>query len=170
MFSRTASGILAHVNALHGGVAASERQQPGEHLDDGGFAAAVGAEKAEDFALFDAEAHVVHGGEIAEAPDQMLRGDGGLGRSVGHGLAVRRELHVRGHAGKHAMRGIVDADFHAENLVDAFFAGLHVARQKFGLLVDLLDDAAERLGWETSPRESPLSGRVALGRFRVSGM
>ena len=137
-------GVGANVDALDGGVAGRKRKQTGEHFDDGGFAAAVGAEKAEDFAFFDAEADVVHGGEVAEAADQMVGGDGGL-VGVGHGLGVGSELDVGGHAGEDAMGGIVDADFHAENLVDAFFAGLHVAGKKFGLLVDLLDDAVEGL-------------------------
>src|SRR6266436_5303893 len=54
------------------------------------------------------------------------------------------QLHIRSHAGKHAAGGIIDANFYANDLVDALFAGLHIARQEFGLLVDLLDDAAER--------------------------
>src|SRR6266567_256127 len=56
----------------------------------------------------------------------------------------RFQLHIRSHAGKHAARGIIDADFYANDLVDALFAGLHVARQEFGLLIDLLDDAVKR--------------------------
>jgi len=59
-------------------MASAEGQQSGEHLDDRGFAAAIGAQKPEDFSLFHAEADVVHGGEVAETPDQVLRGDGRL--------------------------------------------------------------------------------------------
>src|SRR5216683_1733727 len=57
----------------------------------------------------------------------------------------RFQLDVGGHPGADAAGGIVDADFYAEDLVDAFFAGLHVAGQKFGLLVDLPDDTVENL-------------------------
>src|SRR5689334_25109998 len=42
-------------------------------------------------------------------------------------------------------RRVIDADFHAKNLVNALFAGLHVAGKKFGLLINLLDDAFENL-------------------------
>ena len=69
-------GIGAHVEAFDPRGAFAERQQTGEHLDDGGLAAAVGAEKAEDFAFLHAEADVIDGGEIAEAAHQMFRGDG----------------------------------------------------------------------------------------------
>jgi len=41
------------------------------------------------------------------------------------------------------VRRVVYADFHAENLVNAFLAGLDVTRKKFGLLIDLLDHAVE---------------------------
>src|SRR6266436_4023386 len=58
--------------------------------------------------------------------------------------APRFQLHIRSHAGKHAASGIIDANFYANDLVDALFAGLYIARQEFGLLVDLLDDAFER--------------------------
>jgi len=61
------------------------------------FPLAVGAEEPEDFAFFDAEADVVDGGEVAETPNQMFGGDGGLreslrvGRhSVSFGLSVSR--------------------------------------------------------------------------------
>ncbi len=43
------------------------------------------------------------------------------------------------------MRRVVDANFHAENLMHSFFPRLYVARQKFRLLVDLFDRAAENL-------------------------
>src|SRR6266436_5490241 len=57
--------------------------------------------------------------------------------------APRFQLHIRSHTGKHAASGIIDANFYANDLVDALFAGLHIARQEFGLLVDLLDDTIE---------------------------
>src|SRR5208337_1095434 len=70
--------VLADIESLDFGVASAGGQQPGEHLDDRGFAAAIGAQKPEDFSLFHAETDVVHGGDIAETPDQVLRGNGGL--------------------------------------------------------------------------------------------
>src|SRR6266852_917333 len=57
----------------------------------------------------------------------------------------RFQLDVGGHASADAAGGIIDADFYAENLMDALFAGLHVARQKFGLLVDLFHYTIENL-------------------------
>src|SRR5882724_6823079 len=58
------------------------------------------------------------------------------------------QFHIRGHAREHAAGGIIDADFYANNLVDALFTSLHIARQEFSLLVDLLDDAVESSFWE----------------------
>src|SRR6266571_265006 len=57
----------------------------------------------------------------------------------------RFQLDVGGHPGADAAGRIVDADFYAEDLMDALFAGLHVARQKFGLLVDLFHYTIENL-------------------------
>src|SRR6266550_3174818 len=82
-------GIGADVEAFNEGGAAAERQESGEHFDDGGFAATVGAEETEDLAFFDAEADVVDGGEIAETAHKILRGDSGFGGifpDVGHRL------------------------------------------------------------------------------------
>src|SRR5262249_24821776 len=61
------------------------------------------------------------------------------------GRASTPEFHVGGHSGQDMPRPIVDADFHAEDLVHAFFARLHVARKKLGLLVDLFNDTRKRL-------------------------
>src|SRR5438132_3437124 len=55
----------------------------------------------------------------------------------------RFQFYIRGHAGKDAAGGIIDADFYADDLVDALFAGLNIARQEFSLLIDLFDDAVE---------------------------
>ncbi len=52
-------------------------QQAGEHLHRRALAAAVGAEKAEDLAALDAEAHVIDRSELAEALGEPLRLDGG---------------------------------------------------------------------------------------------
>ncbi len=57
------------------------RQQPGEHLHGRGLAAAVGADKAEDLAAVDTEAHVVDRGKRTEAPCQIARLDGGAVRA-----------------------------------------------------------------------------------------
>jgi hypothetical protein len=62
-----------------------------------------------------------------------------------HPSAPRREDNIRGHAGANAMRGIVDAYFHAKDLVDTLLDGLHIAGKKFSLLIDLLYRAVERL-------------------------
>src|ERR1700674_96950 len=55
----------------------------------------------------------------------------------------RFQLHVGGHAGKDVPGGIVNADFHTEDLMNPLLASLHVARKKFRLLIDLFDLAIE---------------------------
>src|SRR5437773_1108611 len=62
---------------------------------------------------------------------------------VAIGSARGFEFHVGGHAGENAAGRIVDANLHAKNLMNAFLAGLHIARKKFGLLIDLLHFAVE---------------------------
>src|SRR5215813_2471249 len=57
------------------GFAVGCRQQAGEHLHRGGLAAAVGAEEPEDFAALDAEADMVDGDEVSEAPGEAARFD-----------------------------------------------------------------------------------------------
>ena len=59
------------------GLALACRQQTGEHLHCGGFAATVGTEKAEDLAASDAEADMVHGREVTKTHGQVtgLNGD-----------------------------------------------------------------------------------------------
>src|SRR2546429_1214593 len=68
----------------------------------------------------------------------------------------RFQFHVGSHACKNMAGGVIDADFFAHDLVDALFASLNVARQKFGLLIDLLDDAIERSEEHTSELQSRL--------------
>jgi hypothetical protein len=51
------------------------RQQTGQHLHRRRLAATVGAEKAEDFAPWDAEVDMIHGDELAEPPRESLRLD-----------------------------------------------------------------------------------------------
>ena len=54
--------VVAEANAL----AFVGAQQAAQHADEGGFAAAVGAEEAADFSGADLEVNVVHGGDAAE--------------------------------------------------------------------------------------------------------
>jgi len=65
------------------GLALGGREQPREHLHRRRLAAAVRAEEAKDLAAADAEAHVVDGGEAAEAHRQVFRFDGDLTVTVG---------------------------------------------------------------------------------------
>jgi hypothetical protein len=72
------------------GIALAGGQQPGQHLHGGRFAAAVGAQKAEDLAATDAEIHMVHGHKVAKAHGEIARLDGdvviaGLQRRDHHG-------------------------------------------------------------------------------------
>src|ERR1700682_4856599 len=57
--------------------------------------------------------------------------------------ALGFQFHIRSHAGEDTTGGIIDANFYAYDLVDALFTGLNIARQEFGLLVDLFDEAIE---------------------------
>jgi hypothetical protein len=57
-----------------------ERNERREHAEEGGFAAAVGAEDGEDFAGGDFERQVVDGASLAVAIGDVSDGDGG-----GHG-------------------------------------------------------------------------------------
>ena len=58
------------------------REQAGEHLHRRGLAAAVRAQKAEDLAARDAEAHVIDCDEIAEALGERTSFDGDIGMAV----------------------------------------------------------------------------------------
>ena len=51
------------------------------------------------------------------------------------------ECHICRHAGAEIAVFIVEADFHAEDLLQAFPGGLHVARRELGGAADLLDVA-----------------------------
>src|SRR5437879_12906159 len=53
--------------------------------------------------------------------------------------ALGFQFHIRSHAGKDTTGRIIDANFYANDLVDAFFAGLNIARHDFGVRVDLLE-------------------------------
>src|SRR5450432_1135646 len=61
----------------------------------------------------------------------------------GMSLTCGLQFHIGSHAAADAAGGVIDANFYADYLVDASAAGLHVARKKFGLLINLLDDAVE---------------------------
>src|ERR1700722_8655827 len=63
--------------------------------------------------------------------------------SAGINLIRSFQFHVGGHAAAHTAGGVVDAHFHADHFVHPFAASLHVARKKFGLLIDLLHDSVE---------------------------
>jgi len=81
--------ILAHIEAFDVSLAAAERQEAGEHFDDGRFSAAIWTKEAEDFAFLDAEADIVDGGEVAETAHKMFGRDGNSPvrlRSCGHGF------------------------------------------------------------------------------------
>ncbi|MNH03377.1 hypothetical protein D3C79_626390 [compost metagenome] len=64
-----------HGSTQQGGAAFAGRHQSGEHFHGGGLAAAVGAEKAEDFTATDGEADLVHRSEIPKAQGQFMRFD-----------------------------------------------------------------------------------------------
>jgi hypothetical protein len=64
------------------------RQQPGEDVDGGGLARAVGAEEPEERAFGHAQRQRIDGDLIAEATGQPLGHDGG--RGVGHGVEIVR--------------------------------------------------------------------------------
>ena len=81
------------------GLALRSRQKAGEHFHGGGFAAAVGAEKAENFAFFDAEAHIVYRSEVAETLGEPVRFHrrrrSGVGHKRGDGQSARALLLFR---------------------------------------------------------------------------
>src|SRR5579859_2417000 len=52
-------------------------EQPGEHLDGGGFARAIGAEETEELAGRNAQVHAIDGNEFSETPGQALSANRG---------------------------------------------------------------------------------------------
>ena len=74
-FSESRCGI----EAADADAAAVEIAEAFEDFDGGGFAGAVGAEEAEDFAFVDAEADAADGFEIAVALDEIFYLDDGFG-------------------------------------------------------------------------------------------
>src|SRR5438477_5335277 len=84
-------------------------------------------------------------------PKRLSRCSSEISASVGFFAIAsisRFQLHVGSHAGKHLAAGIIDANLYAKNLVHAFLAGLHVARQEFSLLIDLFEDPFENSSWK----------------------
>ncbi len=59
--------IFEKVAPVDGDLAGARRQEAGDHPDGGGFAGAVGAQDAEDFAVGNREGDVAHRREVAVA-------------------------------------------------------------------------------------------------------
>ena len=96
--------VRAHRLAKQLACAAARRQEPDQHFHRRRLAAAIGAEKAEDFAARDLEADVIDGDEIAELAREPLRLD-------------RRRLVRRGHARTHDhlfVQGALDLGHHRD--------------------------------------------------------
>src|SRR3989442_14741797 len=68
-------GVGADVQTFHARVSGGEGQQASEHFDHGGLTTAVGAEKAENFALPHLKADIVDGGELTELAHEVFGGD-----------------------------------------------------------------------------------------------
>src|SRR5712692_7568959 len=95
-----------------------------------------------------------------------MAASGGAGRIAATGLTPRFQLDVGGHAGADAAGGIGDANFHAEDLMHALFPGLHVARQKFGLLAEA---HTAKLGLRNIDADVDLIAFEKRGNRRVGG-
>ena len=67
-------------------------EQPGEHLDCGGFAGAVGTEEAEELAGCDGEIDVLNSGEVSETAGEIGGGDSGIHVGEGYLMAMRQGL------------------------------------------------------------------------------
>ena len=74
-------GVALRIEAADGDAAAVEGAQAFEDFDGGGFAGAVGAEQAEDFAFFDGEADAADGFDVAVALDEIFYLQDGFGHS-----------------------------------------------------------------------------------------
>src|SRR5436853_7603429 len=79
--------------------------------------------------------------------------------------ALGFQFHIRSHARQDTAGRILDANFYANDLVDAFFAGLNIARQEFGLLVDLLDEAVESSVRKGIDAKFGFLSKLRRGRF-----
>ena len=63
---------VEHVLSQDENLPSRRRQQAGQHLDGGGFAGAVGTEKAVERAALDPQIDGVHGAEVVEEPRQLV--------------------------------------------------------------------------------------------------
>src|SRR5439155_5785577 len=70
--------------------AAGGRQRPGDYVEDGALAGAVGADQAQDLALVDLERHGVDGGEATEPLGQALDLQQGARSRRPRGRSLRR--------------------------------------------------------------------------------
>src|ERR1700676_2295385 len=73
----------------------------------------------------------------------MEASEGGGSLLAGINLICSFQLHVSRHAATHTTGSVIDANFDADYFVHPFAASLHVARKKFGLLINLFHDAIE---------------------------
>src|SRR5262245_32949192 len=79
------SGLRHTIEAEHRASAFRRSKQAAKRFDQCRLARTVRAEEAENFALFDSYAHVVDGGEIAEANRDVLSGYRRVHRSLSTG-------------------------------------------------------------------------------------
>ena len=82
-------GVRDGVEAEDLDAAGGGSEQAGEHLDGGGFAGAVGTEKAEELTGCDAEIDVLNSGELSETAGEI--GGGHSGIHVGEGYLMQRQ-------------------------------------------------------------------------------
>ena len=73
-------GVGLHVDAAQAHSAGVGLDEAHEHFDGSGFAGGVWAEHGDEFAFFNGEAQVIHGGEVAELFYQIFQFDHGLRR------------------------------------------------------------------------------------------
>src|SRR6266852_5676960 len=96
-----------------------------------------------------------------------MAGTGPFCAEAAMGSAIRLKFHIRGHAGEDVAGRVVDANFYAEDLVNALFAGLHVARKKLSLLIDLFDRAVKNLIGKRIDAHLGLLAKVDAADFRL---
>src|ERR1700730_1873584 len=78
------------------------------------------------------------------------------------------QLHVSRHAATHTARGVIDANFYTDYFMHPFAAGLHVARQKFGLLINLLHNAIENSVGKRVDADFGRLAQVDVANFRFA--
>ena len=82
--------VRVDLMAKQPGFAFAGRHQAGQHFHGGGFAAAVGAQKAKNLAPANAKVHVIHGHKVTKAHGEVL----GLNRDVIVAGLQRRNQHL----------------------------------------------------------------------------